>query len=508
MDTTRANYPFEPTWESLRQYAPPDWYTEGKFGIFVHWGIYSVPAYHTEWYGRSMYLTDHQVFRHHQEKWGAGFGYKDFIPLFRGEQFNPEDWADLFQRAGARYVVPVAEHHDGFAMYDTALSEWNAVRMGPQRDVIGELASAVRKRGLVFGVSSHRAEHWWFFNGGRDFDSDVQDARYAGLYGPAVAQGSSSKQARRRARLRNRLIRLGISTLGRVGVEVRRPSGMLHDSKPRPDAKFLDDWLARCCELVDQYQPQLIYFDWWIDQIVFQPYLQKFSAYYYYNRAQSWGQGAVINYKYESFPSGTAVRDIEHASLSAIQPHVWQTDTSVSTQSWSYVENDTYKTAGELVHTLVDVVSKNGNLLLNVGPKADGTLPGEVRRALLGLGDWLRINGEAIYGSRPWRTFGEGARRRASRVEVADNQHYSQLFSASDIRFTARDGVVYALCLGWPGEVALIRSLATEKIERIEMLGSEQTLTWSQGADGLKISTPAQRPCDDAFTFKITLKPD
>jgi alpha-L-fucosidase len=179
---------YEPTWESLQQYSVPQWFMEDKLGIFIHWGVYTVPAFANEWYARNMYQQGSPEFKHHQETWGqhSKFGYKDFIPMFQAEKFDADAWVDLFKRAGAKYVVPVAEHHDGFPMYDTALSEWNAAKMGPKRDVVSQLADAVRKQGLVFGVSSHRAEHWWFFDGGRKFDSDVQDPRYDGLYGPAA----------------------------------------------------------------------------------------------------------------------------------------------------------------------------------------------------------------------------------------------------------------------------------------------------------------------------------
>src|SRR5579859_2200128 len=182
-----ASGPFDQNWEALKEYRIPAWYEDGKFGIFIHWGLYAVPAFGNEWYPRSMYLPDNAAYKHHLETYGphTEFGYKDFIPLFTAEKFDPDEWANLFRRAGAKFVVPVAEHHDGFALYDTALSEWNAARMGPKRDIIGELATAVRKQWLTFGLSSHRAEHWWFFNGGMGFDSDVQDARYAGFYGPA-----------------------------------------------------------------------------------------------------------------------------------------------------------------------------------------------------------------------------------------------------------------------------------------------------------------------------------
>ncbi|NLE61196.1 MAG: alpha-L-fucosidase, partial [Planctomycetes bacterium] len=239
---------FEPTWESLERYQVPQWYLDGKFGIFIHWGVYSVPAFGNEWYPRNMYLQDSKEFKHHLAKYGphTKFGYKDFIPQFKAEKFDPNHWAEVFRKAGAKFIVPVAEHHDGFAMYDCSLSPWCAAKMGPKRDIVGELAAAVRKQGMVFGLSSHRAEHWWFFDGGMKFDSDVKDPQYASLYGPAQPEKAS-----------------------------------------HPDKAFLDDWLARTRELVDKYQPQLVWFDWWIQQPEFAPYLQEFAA-YYYNKGAEW----------------------------------------------------------------------------------------------------------------------------------------------------------------------------------------------------------------------------
>ena len=264
---------FEPTWESLQQYQVPDWYQNGKFGIFIHWGVYSVPAFGNEWYPRNMYLEGSPEFEHHVKTYGpqVKFGYKDFIPQLTGEKFDAEQWAQLFKEAGARFVVPVAEHHDGFAMYDCSFSDWTAVKMGPRRDIVGELAAAVRKHDLTFGVSSHRAEHWWFFDGGRRFDSDVQDPAYESFYGPAQPAAS---------------------------VSFTDPAWESRDWQPRPHAKFLEDWLARTCELVDKYQPQIVWFDWWIVQHIFEPYLQRFAA-HFYNRTANWG-GGVINYKHLS----------------------------------------------------------------------------------------------------------------------------------------------------------------------------------------------------------------
>jgi alpha-L-fucosidase len=189
VDAVIAKGPFKAAWASLETFKPPQWYADAKFGIFIHWGVYSVPAFGSEWYPREMYLQDgkHGIFQHHVGKYGpqSKFGYKDFIPMFKADKYNPAAWAELFKESGARYVMPVAEHHDGFQMYASDLSDWNAAKMGPKRDLVGDLAREVRKQGLHFTASTHRAEHWWFFEGGMKFDSDVKDPRYAGLYGPA-----------------------------------------------------------------------------------------------------------------------------------------------------------------------------------------------------------------------------------------------------------------------------------------------------------------------------------
>jgi alpha-L-fucosidase len=460
-----AEGPFQASWESLKTYSVPEWYLDAKFGIFIHWGVYAVPAFGNEWYPRNMYRQGSREFEHHVATYGpqAEFGYKDFIPRFQAERYDPDHWAELFRSAGAKYVVPVAEHHDGFAMYDCGRSEWCAAKMGPRRDLIGDLAAAVRKQGLVFGLSSHRAEHWWFFDGGTEFDSDVTDPRSAGLYGPAQPE------------------------------------------KSQPDVAFLDDWLARTCELVDRYQPQLVWFDWWIEQPVFQPYLQRFAA-YYYNRGAQWQRGVAINYKHQAFPDGAAVFDVERGQLGGIRPLFWQTDTSISKNSWGYVGDQDYKTAGEIVGDLVDIASKNGCLLLNIGPRPDGTLPEPEEATLRQIGRWLAVNGEAIYGTRPWTVFGEGP---TQVVEGSFNDTKRQPFTGEDIRFTTRGNTLYAIVLAWPGRSAILKTLGTAspqaagEVSSVRLLGHGGDVPWSRNGNGLTVTMPAEKPCDHAYALKI-----
>ena len=279
VDKVDAQGPFKPSWGSLDKYQVPKWYEDAKFGIFIHWGVYSVPAFGSEWYPRNMYIIGSQEYKHHIATYGPQnkFGYKDFIPMFTARDFNADQWAELFRNSGAKYVVPVAEHHDGFPMYDCSFTDWSAAKMGPKRDIVGELSVAIRKQGLHFGASSHRAEHWWFYNGGMKFDSDVRDPKYASFYGPA------------------------------------KPD------KTQPNEAYLNDWISRTSEIVDKYHPEIVWFDWWIEQPVFQPYLQRFAA-FYYNRGAEWKKGVAINYKNKSFPAHAAVLDIERGKLDTIRP--------------------------------------------------------------------------------------------------------------------------------------------------------------------------------------------
>ena len=481
-----AHGPFRARWRSLEGYRAPSWFRNAKFGIFIHWGVFSVPAFQNEWYSRNMYVKGSLAYEYQRAVYGpqSKVGYKNFIPQFTMAKFDPKAWAALFKRAGARYVVPVAEHSDGFADYDCKFTLWNSVRMGPKRDLVGALEKAVRAEGLRFGVSSHRAGHWWWYHPGTRYDSDVDDPRYAGLYGPAEPMSLP-----------------GVNTHGEPN------PGQLQDWLP-PSRAFLEDWLARSTELVDEYHPDLLYFDWWIDQPAFAPYLKKMAA-YYYNSAAARHQGVVLTYKMRAFAPGTAVLDIERGKLNSLRLRPWQTGTSVSLDSWGYVRNDKYRTARSLLTDLIDIVSKNGNMLLNIGPRANGTIPGKVRRILLRMGAWLRVNGQAIYGTRPWVLYGEGPTLAPKGRDAG--QHYTP----ADFRFTRKGAALYALGLDRPSDGhALIHVLYAGTpylpgpIRSVTLLGSTQPVHWHQSADGLVVELPPSSS-DMPYALKIlTHAPD
>ncbi len=479
VDRIASAGPYRADWESLRNYETPDWFKDAKFGIFIHWGVYSVPAFGSEWYPRLMYQEGSEEYKHEIATHGplSQFGYKDFILQFTAEHFDAEQWATLFEESGAKYVVPVFEHHDGFAMYDSGLSDWTAVKMGPHRDVYGQLAKALRAKGLRLGASSHRVEHDFFMDGGRKFDSDVNDPRYAAFYGPAHAWLESK-------------------------------TSLLEDWTYLSN-EYLDDWLARDAEIVEKYNPDIMYFDWWIGQPNARKYVAKFAA-FYYNRAASQSKVPVINYKLSAMEEHSAVLDIERGQLAGIRSLYWQTDTSISIKSWGYIVNDTYKPAETIIHQLIDIVSKNGNLLVNIGPRSDGTIPEQVQTTLRDIGSWLRVNGEAIYGTRPWIKFGEGP------TEIVQGPFHDtdvKPFTPQDFRFATKGNSLYAIELAWPdSREAVIHSLdqaglGTSKIESVSLLGYDGKLSYEQKSDGIHIHLPAQPPGKYAYCFKFDLQP-
>jgi len=478
VDRAGRDGPFRPDWESLERYEVPEWYKDAKFGIFIHWGVYSVPAFGNEWYPRNMYREESEEYKHHVATYGPvdKFGYKDFVPMFKAEHFDPASWARLFKEAGAKFVVPVAEHHDGFAMYDSALSDWTAPKMGPHRDVIGELAKAMRAEGLHFGASSHRVEHNFFLGVGRRITSDINDSKYAAFYGPA-----------------------------HNWLEAKQGTPLSNDFT-YVSAAWIADWLARSSEIVEKYHPDIMYFDWWIGQASVRPDLTRFAA-FYYNTSLKYGDHiGVINYKDYAMQEHSAVLDLERGQLGDIRPLYWQTDTSVSNKSWGYIKDDTFKTPQFVVQQLIDIVSKNGNLLLNIGPRSDGTIPEEVQAVLRDVGAWLKVNGEAIYGTRPWKIYGEGPTKGAAgSFHDTDTAGYTP----EDFRFTTKGNTLYAIELGWPSSCeAVIRSLGSSamsgrRIGSVALLGTDAKIEFQQQADRLRIQLPPQAPGRYAYAFRV-----
>lgn len=481
IDKVIENGKYKADWASLSHHKVPEWYMHDKLGVFIHWGIYSVPAYGNEWYSRAMYDPACREFEHHRKTYGEqkDFGYKDFIPMFRAENFDAEKWISLFRKAGIKYVMPVAEHHDGFAMYETDYNRWNAKNMGPCRDVVGELNAECEKQGLTLCASTHRAEHYFFMNMGRTFESDVNDPEYADFYGPAVYCKEFHSHD------------LHKHTADTYSVGASE--------------EWLEDWLVRTCELVDRYRPSVLYFDWWIHNHSFKPYLKKLAA-YYYNRADEWGKEVTINYKHEAFPPTVATFDVERGALSGISPSYWQTDTAIGKCSWGYTADNCYKSSRQVICDLVDIVSKNGNLLINAGPKPDGTITDEETAVLLEMGRWLEINGEGIYGTTFWQRFGEG--------EVNTEGGYfsdgdEKQFTEKDFRFTYKNGYLYAFQMR-PSETAEIKTLAKHNphdylIESVELLGYDGEISFTRDEEALKIKHGSKSADGLPVCYKIAI---
>jgi alpha-L-fucosidase len=457
----------DPAWKAVPPHPVAEWFRDAKFGIYFHWGPYSVPAYDNEWYSRNMYVKGSVAYKYHVAHYGGPekFGYKDFIPQFTAEKFDAAEWAELFQRAGARFAGPVAEHADGWSNWDSQLTAWNAAKMGPKKDITGLMAAAVRRRDMKFIATFHHQWLWGWYPT-MDKTVDCSNPAYAGLYGPAV------------------------------------PPSAFTRNRPAPSPEFCALWLAKVKEVVDRYQPDLIWFDSRLS-IIGQGYRQAMLA-YYYGKEPSWGRNVVVTCKNYDLPADASVLDLERGRMETLADAPWLTDTAICNRSWSHIQNPDYKSAKTLVHTLCDIVSKNGCLLLDICPTAQGEIPRPQRDRLLEMGQWLKVNGEAIYGTRPWRLFGEGP----THVKGGHfHEDAASRYTADDIRFTTKAGVLYALTLGRPADGApvTIKSLALPagKVSRVDLLGCADQLAWKQTADGLIVTLPASAAPEFAYALSI-----
>ena len=473
-----AKGPFVGTTESLTNYSYPQWFRDAKFGIWAHWGPQSVPM-EGDWYARKMYQQRDPDYTNHLERWGhpSTNGWKDIIPLWKAENWDPEKLIELYKKAGARYFVSMGSHHDNFFLWNSKLHRWNAVQMGPHRDVVGEWQKAAKKNGLPFGVSEHLgASFTWF-----------QDAHRSDRTGPLAGvpyDGSNSNY-------------------WDLYHWPAQPGDTGWYSK---DPRWQQEWFNEIEELVDNYKPDLLYTDGGVP-FGNQVGLSQIANFY---NVKARGNKTVAVYTCKQPSNGRWVQDYERGVGGGISPYPWQTDTSIG--DWFYNKHWKYQPLSWTVHMLVDIVSKNGNLLLNVVLKPDGTLDPEVETMLHQLADWTAVNGEAIYGTRPWLVYGEGAVQ-ARGGAMRENMTYT----AKDIRFTTKGKTLYAIAMGWPddGKMA-IKSLAKtpdpaqNKITKVELLGRKGKLKFEQTADGLIVELPGGKLSDLTCSLRITgsnLKP-
>ncbi len=522
---TIAPGPFQPTWDSLAQnYRTPDWFRDAKFGIWAHWSAQCVPE-QGDWYAREMYLEGSAKYKYHVEHYGhpSKFGFMELDHLWTAEKWEPEKMMDLYVKAGAKYFVALANHHDNFDAYDSKYHAWNSVNVGPKRDIVGTWAKLARERGLKFGVTNHASHAWHWFQPAYDHD---REGPLAGVpYDAATltkADGAGKwwdgldPQDLYGGGLRLP-VPASVTTVKDAADWHKKVDGNWWEKIPPLDNRYADNWFFRAQDLVDKYQPDLFYFD--DEEIPFEKTGLEFVAHYYNANAAAHGGKleAVMNTKHLTPAHKTAgVEDIERGVATGILPQPWQTDTCIG--GWHYdrklFEQHKYKTVAQVVRMLTDIVSKNGNLLLNVPVRGDGSLDEDEIAFLQGLAKWMDVNSEAIYGTRPWLTYGEGP----STVEKAEGGQFggardvrSKPYTAEDIRFTTKAGALYAVIMELPaaGQPVVVKSLATTatlakgKVTGVTLLGHAGPLEWSQDASGLIVKLPAA-PREHAVTLKIT----
>jgi len=477
---------FEPTDKSLQQYKYPDWFRDAKFGIWAHWGPQAVPR-QGDWYARNMYVqtgNDWETpdYKDHLKRYGhpSVAGYKDIIPLWKAEKWNPEELMKLYKKVGAKYFVSMGTHHDNFFLWNSKLHSWNSVNMGPKKDVVGLWQAAAKKEGLRFGVSEHLAASYTWFQTAHSADKtgdkagvpyDGNDPKFEELY-----HGKADSTD--------------------TGWMTKNPV-------------WQKEWYDRIAELLDMYKPDLLYSDC---ALPFGNEVGRSLIAHFYNEDMAKNRGKLeAVYTCKETSKGRFAQDVERGVLDSISPFPWQTDTSIG--DWFYRTGQKYKSSDEVVQMLVDIVSKNGNLLINVVQTPEGDLEPDVLNILDGIGNWIKDNGAGIYGSRPWKVYGEGP-------STMGNQEKGQFgglkdtrpYQATDIRFTTKNGALYVFCMSTPTEDIQIKSLgklskySNKAIASISMLGSSEKIQWKQNDNALVINKPTKLPKYNVVAFRVNFK--
>jgi alpha-L-fucosidase len=504
-----ASGPFKPDWKSLEQYTVPEWYKRAKFGIWAHWGAQCQPEY-GDWYARGMYREGSDQYKYHLQHYGhpSKVGFKDVIHQWKAENWNPEELVGLYKNAGAKYFVAMANHHDNFDNYNSQYQPWNAVKMGPKKDLIGGWAKAAKNHGLHFGVSVHAAHAWsWYEVAQRsDKNGPMKGIPYDGRLTRSQGAGQwwNGQDPAADLYAQNHALSKD-SDNDDMGSKWDWGNGVTTPSK-----EYCEKFFKRTVELVDKYEPDLVYFDdtalplWPVSDVGL-----RIAAHVYNSSIQRHGSlQAVINGKVLNEQQRKCmVWDIERGQSNVIEPETWQTDTCIG--NWHYdkrvFENHYYKSAKTVVHTLVDVVSKNGNLLLNVPVKGDGTIDSDEKEIVKGITAWMKVNSESIYDTNPYSVLGEGPAMQAAASLSAQgfNEGKGKPFTAEDIRFAQKENTLYATTMGLPVKEVLVKTLKGKNVSDVKLLGYNDTLSWKNTPDGLLISLPDKMPTEIASVFAI-----